>query len=129
MTDYGQDECRNKTTNRQIKNGNSNLVRHDSWSFVSFKQMKNIKEESRPRSVSLSHSADQLKQSEPKTCLVSLLPLPNYPTNQTSKKHSLVEKSLVTIQADTGWLPFSSMDGRGDSLQGGMNRESMGRRS
>ena len=129
MKNYGQDEFKNKITNKQIKNGNSYLVRHDSWSFVSFKQMKNIAEESRPRSVSLSHSADQLKQSEPKTCLVSLLPLSNYPTNQTSKQHSLVEKSLVTIQADTGWLPFSSMDGIGDSVQGGMNRESMGRRS
>ena len=122
MKYYGEDECSKRITNRQIQNGNSYLVRHDSWSFVSFKQKKSIEEESRPRSVSLS----QLKQSELNPCSVSLSQLPNYPTNQTSKHHSHVEKSLVSSQADTVWLPFSSMDGIGDSGQGGMNGESIG---
>ena len=126
MKNYGQDECKNKITNRQIKNGHSYLVRHDSWSFVSFKPKKNIDEEYRPRSMSLSHSTDQLKQSEPNPCSVSLLPLSNYPNNETSKHHSLLEMSLVSKQADTGWLPFSSMDNIGESVQGGMNRESRG---
>ena len=126
MKNYGQEEFKNKITNKQIKNGNSYLVRHDSWSFVSFKQKKNIEEEYRPRSVSLSHSTNQLIQNEPNPCSVSLLPLSNYPYNKTSTQHSLKEKSLVSSQADTEWLPFSSMDTIGDSAQGGMNTESRG---
>jgi hypothetical protein len=122
MKNYGQEEFKNKITNKQIKNGNSYLVRHDSWSFVSFKQKKNIDEESRPRSVSLSHSTNQLIQNEPNPCSVSLLPL----SNKTSTQHFLKEKSLVSTQADTEWLPFSSMDTIGDSVQGGMSVESRG---
>jgi hypothetical protein len=122
MKGYGQEECRNKMANRPVKNGNSFLVRHDSWSFVSFKQYKNVGEESKPRSVSLS----QLKPIEPNPCSVSLLPRSEYPTNETSKHHSLIEKSVVSAQADSEWLPLSSMDGIGDNAQGGIIGESRG---
>ena len=99
---------------KHVSSEQSCLVRHDSWSFVSFKHRQSKDEAAGPRSMFPSLST--MEQQETK----ALIPSSISHDSETRKHNSLLDMSIVSRHSGPDWTPFKSMK---ESRHNGENGE------
>ena len=78
------------------------LVRHDSWSFLSFKHKKSQDDSTGPSSMFPYISSEQLRK--------TVIPRQPIQDTRNTRHQSLIDMSVVSAQGRSDWAPFRSLE-------------------